>query len=1347
MRTSRLFSLCLILLPDAFAQPTCGNVQIQLAPDYSFAIGTSTGGSAYTITENGQTLSSGPLTQLALFHFDNSLNTTSGISPSNSAGAAYDTGRFGKGLYIQTGAGITYPGTLLNLSEGTVEMWIAPRFNGIDTAFASPAAYSIFRYSASNGDYFEIGEDSAHQGRVVYTNAQANGQYESAYSSTGGDMTAWKAGEWHHVAATFSASANHIRFYLDGVKIADNNEGHYYAPSAAGGAILIGSTVFTLDELLISNVALSDAAIAFDAARSTPFADNEVMFPLAGVSPGQLNYSVTGCGSASYNFTGVPISNFAPPSGLLTAGSTSVAVTFNTIQATTCRYSTGSASPYSAMQALDTGPPSASHQGVIRGLSANPQVVNRVYIQCASNFDYLQSATYRVVAAPGGTYPRIGNIWIGAYVFSNAPDQAQKTQLVLGANTLSAANVAQLRSANPGFLNIPSVNVVDNGGEGSPPDSYFLRDVHGNKIADWCSSTPPRYVLNITDPRVPQFLAQYAYQLLAESNFVSDGLFFDSFNTSIPQPFTDCYGNVVQIDADSDGIADDPTALNAAWSAGEYSVVSAFRSLAPGAYVSGHVLDSPAQAQSLAAFNGTSIEFFPQSVREGTYGFSQLWELYQAWNSKAVAPTLPMVQACPPDQLSYGYGYFPLQTLLPSTVAFAQGFYPNMRFGLALTLMGDGFFGFDFGDEAPKVTWWYDEYDFNLGTPVSPPAQIGTGQTANLLTNSGFESGLAGWRLVVTNDGQAQAAAAVDSTIAADGNSSAKISVLSPGTINWHIELEQDNLPLASGTEYRVQFWARADSPRTIAVISQGGAPSYPSYGLSAPIAIGTSWGLYAVSFVAPATANDGRLEFWVGDVAGNVWLDDVQLSQQAATVYRRDFTNGIVLLNGTSTPQTVALESGFQRFTGKQAPLYQYIVDDADGGFSATGSWNTVTYNTGSYGPAARNLPSEPQNYNGPYYHCWQGSCHQLDSGSGQAQWNLNLPADGQYSIQVWLPAAPGAANWTKNAVYEVVAGGNVVASATIDQSTASLGDAWHPVATVNLKMADAPYVRVHNPGSGSLIADAIYLASAALYNDGSPAQQVTFGGFDGILLQRQQPLPAVTSRINSVVSAASYQPAIASGGFVSIVGTGFAASSRSWTSSDFSAGNLPVELDGVSVTIDGKPAFVEYVSPNQINAIAPDDATIGNVQVQVTTPQGASYSATVLNQALSPAFFTYQSATTAYVAAIHLDGTLVGPAGPSSRPAVPGEVIELYGTGFGPTNPVTPTSQVVAQPALLSVPAQVTIGGVNSQVQWAGIVSSGLYQLNVAIPNVTAGDLPVQTSVRGFQSAANAFISIARQ
>jgi hypothetical protein len=118
-----------------------------------------------------------------------------------------------------------------------------------------------------------------------------------------------------------------------------------------------------------------------------------------------------------------------------------------------------------------------------------------------------------------------------------------------------------------------------------------------------------------------------------------------------------------------------------------------------------------------------------------------------------------------------------------------------------------------------------------------------------------------------------------------------------------------------------------------------------------------------------------------------------------------------------------------------------------------------------------------------------------------------------------------------------------------------------------------------VHNGDSASLIADAVYVTSAALYNDGTPAPQVTLAPMDGILLQRQQPVLLPASRVNSVVNAAGFQPAISSAAFVSIVGTGFANSARSWSSSDFSGSNLPLSLDGVSVTINGKPSYVEYM------------------------------------------------------------------------------------------------------------------------------------------------------------------------
>ena len=81
----------------------------------------------------------------------------------------------------------------------------------------------------------------------------------------------------------------------------------------------------------------------------------------------------------------------------------------------------------------------------------------------------------------------------------------------------------------------------------------------------------------------------------------------------------------------------------------------------------------------------------------------------------------------------------------------------------------------------------------------------------------------------------------------------------------------------------------------------------------------------------------------------------------------------------------------------------------------------------------------------------------------------------------------------------------------------------------------------------------------------------------------------------ISAVLSAASFQPAIGSGSWVMIKGSNLANTTRVWQSSDFSGNNLPIALDGLSVTIDGIPAYVEYISPSQINVQAPDDSATG--------------------------------------------------------------------------------------------------------------------------------------------------------
>ena len=88
-----------------------------------------------------------------------------------------------------------------------------------------------------------------------------------------------------------------------------------------------------------------------------------------------------------------------------------------------------------------------------------------------------------------------------------------------------------------------------------------------------------------------------------------------------------------------------------------------------------------------------------------------------------------------------------------------------------------------------------------------------------------------------------------------------------------------------------------------------------------------------------------------------------------------------------------------------------------------------------------------------------------------------------------------------------------------------------------------------------------------------------------------------------------------------------------------------------------------------------------------------------------------------------------LVGPTGGFSfntRPVKPGEVIELFGVGFGPTNPAVPAGQLyTGQGAPTVNPVTITIGGVPAIVSFAGITEAGLYQFNLTIPRTQPAEI----------------------
>ena len=92
----------------------------------------------------------------------------------------------------------------------------------------------------------------------------------------------------------------------------------------------------------------------------------------------------------------------------------------------------------------------------------------------------------------------------------------------------------------------------------------------------------------------------------------------------------------------------------------------------------------------------------------------------------------------------------------------------------------------------------------------------------------------------------------------------------------------------------------------------------------------------------------------------------------------------------------------------------------------------------------------------------------------------------------------------------------------------------------------------------------------------------------------------------ITSVINSASVLPQIAPNTWVTITGSNLASTTTIWNNSIVN-GALPTHLDGVSVMIGGKPAYINYVSPGQINLVAPD-VSPGPVPVIVTNSSGTS-------------------------------------------------------------------------------------------------------------------------------------------
>ena len=178
-----------------------------------------------------------------------------------------------------------------------------------------------------------------------------------------------------------------------------------------------------------------------------------------------------------------------------------------------------------------------------------------------------------------------------------------------------------------------------------------------------------------------------------------------------------------------------------------------------------------------------------------------------------------------------------------------------------------------------------------------------------------------------------------------------------------------------------------------------------------------------------------------------------------------------------------------------------------------------------------------------------------------------------------------------------------------------------------------------------------------------------------------------------------------------------------------------LPTTLLNTTVTVNGEPAPLFYVDPNQINAQMPEDIKPGAATVIVKNGSSTSNAVAVIVPATGTPGISVYGDNRAVV--VNQNGSLNSP----TSPAKVGDTVVVYFTGGGPVNAAGPLVTGAPTPGGLSPVTgtnTVKVSGVEATVNYMGLTpgSIGLYQANFVVPKVGAGDHPLVIAIAGLAS-----------
>jgi hypothetical protein len=218
-------------------------------------------------------------------------------------------------------------------------------------------------------------------------------------------------------------------------------------------------------------------------------------------------------------------------------------------------------------------------------------------------------------------------------------------------------------------------------------NNFWLYDKNGNHLSNWKNCwviNPAKTAPRKNGQNWSDILPQHVYNEFLKDNKY-DGVFFDNVWPSVSWI-------TPEVDLDGNGQIDSATERDANWQAGINYILTETKRLAPDKII---IVNNTSNLYN-KNLNGRMLEMFPNN-NEGGWANSMK------------------------NYLNSGLGYTPEYFIINGGTKNTGNNtnYANLRFSLISTLMGNGYFSFDFGDQNHGNLWWYDEYDVYLGKPVS----------------------------------------------------------------------------------------------------------------------------------------------------------------------------------------------------------------------------------------------------------------------------------------------------------------------------------------------------------------------------------------------------------------------------------------------------------------------------------------------------------------------------------------------------------------------------------------------------------------------------------------------------